>query len=114
MKLILLLATLMTYGCTDIFDKEEVLMGSLEIDSLNRIVLVYIGTGATTKNIIEVRKLQKNSPMLVLKKIEGFDYNYKVTLNKVNDTIVKLQFSDTTHFIGSSSEFLINVQKAEE
>ena len=94
------------------FEKEEKLMAEYKLKDGNVIELRYVGYGATTPNIIQVNKKNPNEDTSVLiEKIEGFDYNYKVEFNQINDTLLKVTLIDTSSFKGNHMDWMINLNK---
>ena len=92
------------------FPKDEHLLGKYKMNNNSTIELHYIGLGATTKDIIEVRKKTADSITLVAK-IEGFNDTYKVEMKSIDDTLLKIIFTDTIDFKGKSRDFIINLNE---
>ena len=90
------------------FPKDEKLLMEYKLWNGNTIEVFYINLGATSKNIIQVRKNESKKDFVVAI-IEGFDDTYSINLKQIHDTLLKISFTDTTYFKGSSSDFHINL-----
>ena len=92
------------------FPKDEHFLGRYKMNNITTIELHYIGLGATTKDIIEVRKKTADGTTLVTR-IEGFNDTYKVEMKSINDTLLKIIFTDTIDFKGQSRDFIVNLNE---
>ena len=91
MKITLALIILLIFsqGCT-MFDKGEHLLAEhQEIDG-NKIKIYYVSLGATTNDVIQVRRSNNDTVLWVSDK-----YNYLASSKLINDTCLKLILSDT-------------------
>ena len=96
-------------GC-EMFPKDERVLASYKIDNSTTVELHYIGLGATTKDVIQVQKKTATSNTLV-KIIEGFNDTYKVDVKPLDDTLLKITFTDTINFRCQSRDFIINLNE---
>ncbi len=97
-------------GCFEMFPKDEKLIGSCKFSNNAIVELHYIGMGATSKNIIRVQKKNEGSNILV-KVIEGFNDTYKVEMKPLDDTLLKITFTDTINFKSQSRDFIVNLNE---
>ena len=94
------------------FQKEEKLMREYKLNDGNILELRYIGYGATTENVIQVnKKTPRDNTSVMVEKIKGFDNNYQVEFNQINDTLVKVSLIDTSNFKGKRMDWEINLNK---
>jgi hypothetical protein len=94
------------------FEKEEKLMGEYKLNDGNILELRYIGYGASTENVIRVNKRNpKENTSVMVEQIKGFDNNYQVEFNQMNDTLVKVTLIDTSNFKGKRMDWEINLNK---
>lgn len=109
-SIISFLAIILFNGCGDMFSKDEHILGSCKINNSTTIELHYIGLGATTKDVIQVQKKTTSGNTLV-KIIEGFNDTYKVEMKPLDDTLLKITFTDTIDFKGQSRDFIVNLNE---
>ncbi|MEI9811084.1 MAG: hypothetical protein WDO16_26140 [Bacteroidota bacterium] len=103
----ILLLVMVLVGCNQ-FEKTETLISEYKLDNNGNIRAYSIGTGATTKDRIEIR-LQSSKKEEVVKKIEGFGTGYKTDIIKINDTSFIIRFTDTLDFKGKTKDFNFNI-----
>gem|GEM_PF-5706796 len=107
--LFFLLLVLINVSCFELFNKNERLINSYKLNNSNDVIeLYFIGLGTTTNNVIEIRKTN-SSQTKVIKKIKGPNDTYKVDIQQINDTLIKIVFTDTVGFKGAQREFVVNV-----
>ena len=90
MKLIIILTVvLFSQGCT-LFEKDEKLLAEHQKSNGEKIKIYYVGLGATTSDVIQVRKSNQDKPIWVNDK-----YNYIESSKLINDSSLQLVLSDT-------------------
>ena len=90
MKSIIIIAIILfSQGCT-LFEKDEKVLGEHKKSNGEKIKIYYVGLGATTNDVMQVRKSNQSSPLWVSEK-----YNYMESSKLINDTSLQLILSDT-------------------
>ena len=90
MKLIAaIIIMFLSLGC-NLPEKDERLLAEHKKTDENKIMIYYIGGGATTSDVMQVRKFNYDKPLWVNKK-----YNYLQSSKLINDTLLQLVLSDT-------------------
>lgn len=102
MKNVLYFIFLIT-GCTLLFEKKETLLAEYRLQNGQTIRAYLIGTGATTKDRVQLRRTDFNQE-IILKEVQGYANNDKTEIIKINDTLFKIRFTDTLYFKGSIKE----------
>lgn len=74
----------------NLFDKDERLLFEHKKSNGERIQVYYVGLGAATNDVIQVRQANLEKPLWVSDK-----YNYLKSSTLVNDTSLQLILSDT-------------------
>lgn len=89
-KIVLITIVFVLNGCR-IFDKDERLLAELQRRNGEKIGIYYVSLGATTNDVIQVRKsTQDNHLIWALDK-----YNYLKSSKLINDTILQMVLCDT-------------------
>ncbi|HMH33657.1 MAG TPA: hypothetical protein VK543_11535 [Puia sp.] len=72
--------------------------------------IYYVGLGATTKDVIQVRKIASNQKDKLLKVFEK--YNYLLSSRILNDTSLQLLLSDTGYhnYNNKVDTILVNIK----
>ena len=88
--------------------KEQHLIG-YKINDTTSIELYYVNLGATSSNLIHIRRKvpgqEKNIAI-----IKGFDDTYLIDIKQVDDSILNITFTDTSsYWKGKSRDFLVNI-----
>jgi len=76
-------------GCT-MFNKNESLLAEHQKSTGEKIKIYYVSLGATTNDVIQVRKSNKDSSLWALDK-----YNYLKSSKLIGDSILEMVLSDT-------------------
>ena len=76
-------------GCK-LFDKDERLLAEHQKSNGEKIKIYYVSLGATTNDVIQVRKSNQDSSIWALDK-----YNYLKSSMLISDTILQMVLSDT-------------------
>ena len=76
-------------ACT-LFDKDERLLAEHQKSTGDKVRIYYVSLGATTNDVIQVRKLNQDSSIWALDK-----YNYLKSSKLIGDTILLMVLSDT-------------------
>ncbi|MBE2230460.1 MAG: hypothetical protein IAE96_07460 [Chitinophagaceae bacterium] len=97
---------LFSQGCT-MFEKDETLLAEHKKSNGEKIKIYYVGLGATTSDVIQVRKANQDKPLWVNDK-----YNYMESSKLINDTSLQIVLSDTGyHNYGNKLDtIIINVK----
>ncbi len=90
------------------FMRDERTLITKSLSNGERIEVYYVGYGATTSDVIWIAKINNNKRNIV-GKIKDFDFTFKINLNQINDSIIRLRFTDTTNFTGIYNDFFINL-----
>jgi len=98
-------------SCGNIFEKNQRLMGDFKLQNGNLIELYYIGYGATTPNVIWINEKKEAGGDTIINKIDGFDYKYIISFNQLNDSLLKIVFTDTAYFKGRQTERVVNLNQ---
>jgi hypothetical protein len=106
----ILLLSLVLSGCFNMFDPKKDLIASYKLNSTTEIEISSKGYGATTKDFTEIWKVTSNANELI-KRIDGSYSGYKARIIKVNDTLFKVTFTDTSVFKGMSKSFPFNLNE---
>jgi len=104
MKIIATVIVLFIQGCT-MFEKDEKLLGEHQKSNGEKIKIFYVGLGATTNEVIQVRKENQHTPLKVFEK-----YNFLESSKLVNDTTLQIVLNDTGYFKNKADTFFINVK----
>lgn len=86
---IILMVVFIANGCT-LFDKDERLLAEHQKSTGEKIRIYYVSLGATTNDVIQVRKSNQDSSIWALDK-----YNYLKSSKLISDTILQMVLSDT-------------------
>ena len=90
MKLIVMITTIVLFhGCT-LFEKDEKLLTEYQKSDGQKIKIYYVALGATTSDVIQVRKANENKAIWVSDK-----YNYIESSKLLNDSVLQLCVNDT-------------------
>jgi hypothetical protein len=95
---------LLIQSCT-MFKKDEKLLAEHQKSNGEKIKVFYVGLGATTNDVIQVRKANQESPIKVFEK-----YNYLESSMLVNDTLLQLVLNDTGYFKNKPDTFTVNIK----
>jgi len=99
MKAFIILMIIFIVNSCKLFDKNERLLAEHQKISGEKIKIYYVSLGATTNDIIQVRKSNQDSSILSLDK-----YNYLKSSKLISDTILQMVLSDTG-FNNNSNKF---------
>ncbi len=94
MKMILKIfaVALFIQSCT-IFDKDETLLSEHKLANGDKVNVYFVGLGATTNDVIQVRKSGSDTPIWISEK-----YNFLKASELVGDTAVRLVLGDTGYY----------------
>jgi hypothetical protein len=84
------------------FEKEETLLAEHTKTNGEKIRIYYVGLGATTNDVIQIRKNNKNGPLWVNDK-----YNCLNNSMLINDSTLQIILSDTGYYANSKIDTLI-------
>src|SRR5690349_12701963 len=107
MKSIITIAILLfSQGCT-IFEKDETLLAEYKKSNGEKIKIYYVGLGATTSDVIQVRKANQKKPLWVSDK-----YNCLRSSKLTNDTSLQIVLTDTGYhnYSNKVDTILVNVK----
>ncbi len=86
---IIIVVIFIANGCK-LFDKDERLLAEHQKSNGEKIKIYYVSLGATTNDVIQVRKSNQDSSIWALDK-----YNYLQSSKLINDTLLQMVLSDT-------------------
>ena len=108
-RYLVILLILAFQACIDLFPKNEKLLKEYVLRNGEKIQLYYINLGATSSNIIQIRKKNRGQNSLI-SIIKGFNDTYPIEVNQINDTLLKITFIDTTSiWKGPNRDFEISL-----
>lgn len=90
MKSIIILFVVLLFQACNMFEKDEKILAEHENSSGETIKVCYVGLGATTNDVIQVKKSNQQKPLWVSEK-----YNYLQSSKLITDTSLQLVLSDT-------------------
>jgi hypothetical protein len=90
MKPIIVTIIILFSQACNMFEKDERLLAEHQKNNGEKIKIYYVGLGATTSDVIQIRKSNLSSPLWVSEK-----YNYMESSKLINDTSLQLVLSDT-------------------
>jgi hypothetical protein len=70
--------------------------------------------GATTPNVMWIKRLSPNNKIKLVGKIQTIFDQDSVSIYQLNDSLIKLRFTDTAVAKGKSKDFIININKSVE
>jgi hypothetical protein len=88
-SLIVIFFILLTQGCT-LFKKDERPLVVHKKSNGEKISIYYVGMGATTNDVIQVKKSNQSTPVWVSEK-----YNYLESSALLNDSTLQIVVTDT-------------------
>ncbi len=88
-SIIAIFIILIIQGCT-MFEKDETLLAEYKKSNGEKIKIYYVGLGATTSDVMQVRKSNQHNPLWVSDK-----YNNLNSSALINDISLQLVLSDT-------------------
>jgi hypothetical protein len=106
---VLFLFAIFFSGCFNLFEVEDKTLKIYSINDSTSIEVHSVMAGATTPDDIQIWKEINRGEKVLIKTIVGFDDTYKVDIEKIDDSLVKMKLSDTSIFKGSFREFIIDV-----
>ena len=89
-KLFTIFAVITSMCSCTLFEKDEKLLVEHQQSTGGKIMVYYVSSGATTNDVIQVRKPNQDKPLWVSDK-----YNYLENSKLINDTSLQLVLSDT-------------------
>lgn len=95
-------------GCFNMFNRKEDWLLVYKLNPKSNLEVYAVGFGATTKGHTEIKKTL-GSGSDVIKIIDDDYYGYKTNIFKINDTLLKITFIDTSVFRGMSKSFEFNI-----
>ena len=90
MKILILLLVVSVFNSCNIFEKDERILAEHQRSNGEKIKIYYVSLGATTNDVIQVRKTSQDKPLWV-----SDGYNYLGNSKLINDTSLQLIVSDT-------------------
>jgi hypothetical protein len=103
-SVVLLIYLFLFTGCSLEIEKRKI--AEYKLKDGDAIELIYRGGGATAPDYIEVKKKGSNS---IIHDIKGFDDRYLFSFNQLNDSLLKVTFTDTAYFKGQRTDVIINL-----
>ena len=90
MKLLICLLTISIIQDCNLFTKDEKLLAEHKKSNGEKVGIYYVGLGATTRDVIQVRKSNDDKPIKIFEK-----YNCLTSSRLINDTSLQLVLTDT-------------------
>lgn len=107
--LVIGLATaLLSYSC-NIFEKNERLLSEHTKSNGDKIKIYYVGLGATTSNVIQIRVTPSNRGELLIKAIENYDYLESSKL--INDSLLQIVVNDSGYYMHKPDTIFVKVNE---
>jgi hypothetical protein len=100
----LITLVLLMHSCT-MFEKDEKLLAEHQKSNGEKIKILYVGLGATTNDVIQVRKSNQELPIKVFEK-----YNYLESSKLINDTSLQIVLNDTGYYQNKPDTFIVDVK----
>jgi hypothetical protein len=91
-------------SCT-LFEKDEKLLKEYINSNGEKIRIYYVGFGATTNDVIQVRKEHQEKPLKVFEK-----YNSLVSSRLIDDTNLQVVLNDTGYYENTADTFLVSIK----
>ncbi len=106
LSLLIFMYVIASQSCK-LFPKEERLLSKTTKSNGEAIEVYYVSLGATTNDVIQVRKANQNKPLKVFEK-----FNFLKSIQLLNDTSLQLILSDTGYhnFNNKFDTIVINVK----
>jgi hypothetical protein len=101
---IIISLVMLLQSCT-LFEKDEKLLKEHVKNNGEKIRIYYVGLGATTNDVIQVRKEHQEKPLKVFEK-----YNALVSSQLIDDTILQVVLNDTGYFKNTADTFSVNIK----
>ena len=91
-----------------LFDTEITSLAKIPFDYRGCVIEIsLVETGATTEDVIQIRKVSDNGKVQPIKTFER--YNHLIDCKKLNDTTVMLILKDTSYYANQADTFKIDV-----
>jgi hypothetical protein len=103
MKNLFLTLIYLVTSCT-FFPKEETLLAECEKSNGETIKIYFVSPGATTNDVIQIRKSNNNNPIKVFE-----NYNYVSSAKLINDTTLQLVMTDTAYHASNRKSDTVTV-----
>ena len=102
-KSVVFLSLVNFISCVNGFKENQRFMGDFKLQNGNVIELYYSGYGATTDNVIWINEKKASGKETIINRIDGFDYMSTVSFSQLNDSLLKIIFTDTAYFKGRAN-----------
>jgi hypothetical protein len=90
MKAFIIIAIVLSANSCELFEVNERLLAEHQKNNGEKVRIYYVSLGATTNDVIKVRKSNQDSSIWALDK-----YNYLKSSKLINDTLLQMVLSDT-------------------
>ncbi|HEU5168668.1 MAG TPA: hypothetical protein VFU29_24150 [Chitinophagaceae bacterium] len=107
MKLITGVFIILFSQACNLFEKDEIVLAEHKRSNGERVKIYYVGLGATTRDVIQVRKANEEKLLWVTDK-----YNYIKSSKLIDDTSLQIVLSDTGYqnYNNKLDTIIINVK----
>jgi hypothetical protein len=105
MKPSIMILLAMLLQCCTMFEKDERLLKEHTKSNGEKIRIYYVGLGATTNDVIQVRKEHQDQPLKVFEK-----YNSLEGSKLIDDTTLQIVLNDTGYSKNKADTFLVNIK----
>jgi hypothetical protein len=95
-------------SCFNMFNENKTVLLEYKVDSVTNLEIYIVGHGATTKDVTKIEK-DKSSIITIVKQIDYSYAGFKTELSRINDTLFRVTFVDTSTFKGRSKIYDINI-----
>jgi len=102
MRLLVVLIVILSFNSCTFFEKEETLLEEHSKANGEKIRIYYVGLGATTRDVIQVRKNNEDQPLWVSDK-----YNCLNSSKLLNDSSLQIVLNDTGYLHINKPDTLI-------
>jgi hypothetical protein len=76
-----------------------------KLSSTTDIEVYSMGYGATTKDFTDIKKTESGKSIIVKRISDSYGEGFKAELSRINDTLFKLTFIDTSIFKGMKKSY---------
>lgn len=106
---LLIIAVIIYKGLSfKLFDTEITSFAKIPFDNKSCVVdICLVETGATTEDVIRIRKVSDNGEVQTIKTFER--YNHLIDCKKLNDTTIMLILKDTSYYANQADTFRIDI-----
>ena len=105
MKTIVVAVTILILEGCSLFEKDEKPLATHPKSNGEKIEILYVALGATTEDVIQVKRSNRKEPVKVFTK-----YNCLESSKLLNDTLLQVVVNDTGYFKNKADTFMVTVK----